>query len=46
MNGSETVKPAGNIFDLWDRIMEPFEPEEKEIDNQEKRQFEPRKGGR
>ena len=36
MSGVETVRPAGNILDLWDKIMEPFEPEEKESDTQEK----------
>ena len=32
MNGTESVRPVGNILDLWDRIMEPFEPEEEGSD--------------
>ena len=25
MNGTESVRPIGNILDLWGKMMEPFE---------------------
>jgi len=28
VNEVESVRPMGNILDLWDKLMEPFEPEE------------------
>ena len=33
MNGTVSVRPVGNILDLWDKILEPFDPDEKEGDN-------------
>ena len=36
MNEVESVRPFGNILDLWDTMMEPFEPEERESSNREK----------
>ena len=37
MNEVESVRPAGgNILDLWDKIMEPFEPEKEASDIGEK----------
>ena len=37
MNGTEPVRPMGNILDLWDRIMEPFEQEKEVSDIGEER---------
>ena len=27
-SGVKSIRPAGGIRDVWDRIMEPFDPEE------------------
>ena len=45
MTEAETVRPTGNMFDLWDKMMEPFEPEEREGDNPEEEHLDKEKEG-
>ena len=33
MNGTVTVRPIGNVLDIWDEISRRFDPDEEENDN-------------
>ena len=45
MNAAESVRPIGNILDLWDKMMEPLAPEEREGGNPEKDNVDKEKEG-
>ena len=33
MNGTVSVRPIGNVLDIWDEMLRPFDPDEEEGDN-------------
>ena len=33
MIGAESVRPVGNLLDVWDIVLEPFDPDKEENDN-------------
>ena len=33
MNGIVSVRPVGNILDMWNKVLEPFDPDKEENDN-------------
>ena len=35
MNGTMSVRPVGNILDIWDEMLRPFDPNEEENENRE-----------
>ena len=35
MNGTMTVRPVGNLLDILDEVLRPYDPNEEEGDNRE-----------